>query len=118
MAEVILIYMCVKIGSLYRKTGEHGAGKYIWGVWLTWLAGIIIAGIIGASGGGMGGLFFVLLLYIVLFSIAASGIRSGKQYTEAYAAMQKREDEKRMQEMTAKAVADALAKEHAAHPAQ
>ena len=115
MAEIILIYLSVRIGTLYRKTGEPGAGKYIWGIWITWLAGIIISAIIGTSGAGMGGLLFVIPLYIVLFVIAANGIRSGKQYIESYEAQQKLEYEKRMAEMTRKAVEDALAKERAAN---
>lgn len=123
MAEIILIMLSVTIMSRYRKANEKGGGKYVLAIWLTWLASIIIGGVVGTSTGSQGGIYAVVIIgYVICFVIAANGMRSGKQYQENYEASRRREEDKRQEARMEKeiqarvnaAVASALAKERAA----
>lgn len=95
MAEIGLIALSAVIMSRYRRAGEQGGGRYVWGIWLTWLAAVIVASVAGVQTGSEGAIYGLILVgYVICFVIAANGMRSGRQYLDNYEAMKQREREK------------------------
>lgn len=125
MAEIILIVLSVTIMGRYRKAGEKGGGKYVLGIWLTWLGTIFIGAMVASSSRSPVGMYVVILIgYVICFIVAANGMRSGRQYQENVEAARRREEEKRQEQRMEKevqarvdaAVAAALAKQQQAVP--
>jgi len=84
LPEIVLIIMSVSIGNRYSKAKASGAGKYIRGIWITWLVTFIVA--IGTAIIGTRGLGIVvgIIGYGICFLVAAIGMSSGKEQLELY----------------------------------
>jgi hypothetical protein len=110
--EIGMIVLSVKIVRRFRQAEADGAKRYVWGIWLTWLAMLILRAIVGERSAWS--IIFLLLGYLASYCIALSGMSKARFYLDVHKNKEKREAELQLQKQIDAAVSAAVAQQNAA----